>query len=101
MSWRAMPVACSRPGISSNSAWGKTVATAPLGGIVQAEETQLPAAAEKVVREAPGGFPLVDVGPDLGLDEAAHRRPERVVLGGEDRMRGRHGKNAATSHVRS
>ena len=71
------------------------------GGIVQAEEAELAAAPEEIVGEAPGRLPFVDVRPDLGLDEPAHRRPERVVLGGEDRMRRGHGKNAATSLIRS
>ena len=77
------------------------VSTAPLGGIVQAEEAEFAAAPEEIVGESPGRLPFVDVRPDLGLDEPAHRRPERVVLGAEDRMRRGHGKNAATSLIRS
>ena len=56
------------------------VAAAPLRGVVQAEEAELAAAPEQFVGEVPGRFPLVDVRPDLGVDEPAHRRPQLVVL---------------------
>ena len=62
------------------------VAAAEPRGVVEAEEAELAATAEQRVGEAAGPLPLVDVRADLGVDEAAHRRPQLLVLGGEDRV---------------
>ena len=66
------------------------VAAAEARGVVEAEEAELAAAAEQRVGEAAGPLPLVDVGAHLGVDEAAHRRPQLLVLGGEDGVAGAH-----------
>ena len=69
---------------------------APALGVVQPEEPELAAAAEHVVGEVSGFLPLVDVGPQLLVDEAAHRLAQLVVLGGEDRVGG-HGAHSGLS----
>ena len=57
---------------------------APALVVVEAEEAELAAPAEDVVGEEPGVLPLVDVGAELLVDEAADRIAQLVVLGGED-----------------
>ena len=70
---------------------GGEIATraAPLDGVVQAEEAELAGASEHVVGEPARVFPFLDVRSQLGVDEATHRAPQLLVLGGEDRMQER------------
>ena len=65
---------------------GREVAAgaAPLLGVVEAEEAELAGAAEDGVREPLGVFPGLDVGSDLGVDEAPDRLAELIVLRSED-----------------
>ena len=71
---------------------GGQVAVAPAEArrVVEAEEAELSATAEQRVGEVAGPLPLVDVRAHLGVDEAAHRGPQLLVLGGEDRVAGAH-----------
>src|SRR6185295_9178234 len=62
------------------------VRAAPRGRVVQAEEPELPAAAEDGIREEADRLPFVDVGPHLGVHVPAHARAELLVLVAEDRM---------------
>ena len=63
------------------------VAAPEPGGIVEAEEAELPAPAEQRIREVAGPLPRVDVRAHLGVDEAADDGSQLVVLGREDGVR--------------
>src|SRR6516225_9812003 len=66
---------CARAGVAmcdcTEIAIGIAVAAAEPRGVVQAEETQLAAPPEQRIGELARALPLVDVRPDLRVDEAA------------------------------
>ena len=65
---------------------GEEVGTRPpvLLLVLQAEQPELAAALVEGPWEVALRLPLLDVRPDLALDEVAHRRPKRVVFGREE-----------------
>ncbi len=67
---------------------GREIATAaaPARRVVEPEESKLAASPEQRVGKRAGSLPLLDVGPHLGVDEAANRGTQLVVLGREDGM---------------
>jgi hypothetical protein len=48
--------------------------------ILQAQQVEGGAALEQLAGKLFGGLPFLDVGPDLGVDEAAHRLAKGGVL---------------------
>ena len=81
--------AAAAPGqlLDEDEAGGEVAArAAPALGEVEAEEAELAAAAEDVVREETGVLPLVDVRSKLLVDEATDGVAQLVVLLGVDRV---------------